>query len=51
MTALLVVLVLALMLGGAGFAYNVLWYVAGIVFLLWLLGFVFSGTGHRWYSW
>lgn len=52
MALILVVLLLALLLGGLGFAVHALWWIAIIVLVLWLLGFVFrSGTGGRWYRW
>jgi hypothetical protein len=56
MLALVLVLLLALILGGAGFALHALWIVAGIVLVVWLLGFVMrsatAGGGRgRWYRW
>ncbi|MEU4092324.1 hydrophobic protein [Streptomyces sp. NPDC026673] len=53
MVPLLLVLLLALVLFGAGFAVKVLWWVALIVLVLWLLGFVARGGsgGSRWYRW
>lgn len=53
MVPLLLVLLLALVLFGAGFAVKVLWWVALVVLVLWLLGFVTrSGSGgSRWYRW
>jgi hypothetical protein len=51
------VLLLALILGGLGFAVHLLWWIALIVLVIWLVGFVFrsaaaSGTGRgRWYRW
>jgi hypothetical protein len=51
MTALILVLLLAVILGGAGFALNVLWYVAAIVLALWIIGFLVHGTSGRWYYW
>jgi hypothetical protein len=55
MGPLLLVLLLALVLFGAGFAVNLLWWVAVIVLAVWLLGFVMrsgSGVGRgRWYRW
>jgi hypothetical protein len=54
MALLLVVLVLALLLGGLGFAAHVLWIVALIVLALWILGFFLrgpAGSGRRWYRW
>ncbi|MFK3733764.1 hydrophobic protein [Streptomyces sp. NPDC088090] len=53
MVPLLLVLLLALLLFGAGFAVKALWWLAVIVLVLWLVGFVArpkGGTG-RWYRW
>ncbi|MEU1623597.1 hydrophobic protein [Streptomyces sp. NPDC008238] len=53
MVPLLLVLLLALVLFGAGFAVKVLWWVALVVLVLWLLGFVArrGSGGSRWYRW
>ncbi|MFB7908332.1 hydrophobic protein [Kitasatospora sp. NPDC056076] len=56
MLPLLLVLLLVLLLFGAGFALKALWWVAVFVLVLWLLGFVARGTGSsgsrgRWYRW
>jgi hypothetical protein len=56
MGILLLVLLLALVLGGLGFAVHVLWWIALIVLIVWLLGFVIRGTNAtgtrgRWYRW
>ena len=57
MPFVVLVLVLALILGGLGFAVKVLWYVALAVLIIWLLGFLFRSTGSpggprpRWYRW
>ncbi|QNE73325.1 hydrophobic protein [Streptomyces finlayi] len=56
MVPLLLVLLLAVVLFGAGFALKALWVVAVIVLAVWLLGFVMrsAGTGgrrSRWYRW
>ncbi|MBM9510420.1 hydrophobic protein [Actinacidiphila acididurans] len=57
MAVVALVLLLALVLGGLGFALHVLWWIALAVLVLWLLGFVFrsagAGTGRRsrWYRW
>jgi hypothetical protein len=56
MGPLLVVLLLALLLFGAGFALNLLWWVAVIVLAVWLVGFLMRGTHpsggrYRWYRW
>ncbi|MGW3061827.1 hydrophobic protein [Streptomyces goshikiensis] len=53
MVPLLLVLLLALILFGAGFAVKILWWVAIAVLVLWLIGFVArpkGGSGH-WYRW
>lgn len=56
MGPLLLVLLLALVLFGAGFALNLLWWVAVIVLVVWALGFIMRGTPtgggrNRWYRW
>ncbi|MEU3724861.1 hypothetical protein, partial [Streptomyces sp. NPDC031705] len=47
MVPLLLVLLLILLLFGAGFAVKVLWWVAIAVLVLWLVGFVARGSGGR----
>lgn len=54
MGVILAVLILALILGGLGFAVHVLWWIALVVFVLWLIGFGISegagaGGRRRWY--
>lgn len=57
MAPILAVLLLALILGGLGFALHVLWWIALIVLVVWLLGFILraaEGAGSRrsrWYRW
>ncbi|MEU9984284.1 hydrophobic protein [Streptomyces sp. NPDC050856] len=56
MVPLLLVLLLAVILFGAGFALEALWWIAAIVLVVWLLGFVVRSTGAggargRWYRW
>lgn len=56
MIPLILVLVLALILFGVGFALKALWWIAVIVLIVWLLGFVFrsasgGGARGRWYRW
>ncbi|GGK75065.1 MULTISPECIES: hypothetical protein [Streptomyces aurantiacus group] len=56
MVPILLVLLLALILFGAGFAVKVLWWIALIVLVVWLLGFLMrstttTGTRSRWYRW
>lgn len=56
MGVILLVLLLALILGGAGFAVHALWWIAVIVFVAWLVGFGMSGGAtagagrRRWYG-
>lgn len=52
MGVILVVLLIAILLGGFGFAIHVLWWIALAVLVLWLLGFLLrGGEGRRWYRW
>ena len=58
MFIILAVLLLALILGGLGFVLHVLWWVALVVLVIWLVGFLFraaEGAGtrrrRRWYRW
>jgi hypothetical protein len=55
MGIILLVLLLALILGGLGFAVHVLWWIALAVLVVWLIGFavrVGEGTSRRrWYRW
>jgi hypothetical protein len=51
------VLLIAIILGGLGFAVHVLWWIALAVLAIWVLGFLFRAaeTGGsrrgRWYRW
>jgi hypothetical protein len=51
MLALLLVLLLAIVLFGIGFAVKFLWIIAAIVLALWLIGFLARGAEARWYRW
>lgn len=57
MAIVLAVLILAIILGGLGFAIHVLWWIALAVLVIWLLGFLFRGAEaaatprRRWYRW
>jgi hypothetical protein len=56
MGLILLVLLIALIFGGLGFASHVFWFVAVVVFVAWLIGFgVARGAGAggkaRWYRW
>ena len=55
MAVIFAVLLIALILGGLGFAAHVLWFAAVIVFAAWLIGFGFgggasAGARRRWYG-
>src|ERR1700691_5917971 len=49
MGLILLVLLLVLIFAGAGFALHVLWIIAVVLLLIWLLGFLVSGAEHSWY--
>jgi membrane protein YdbS with pleckstrin-like domain len=55
MALILLVLLLAVLLGAVGFAVHLLWWIAVVVLILWLLGFLVRvGEGSsrgRWYRW
>jgi Trk-type K+ transport system membrane component len=55
MAIILLVLLLAIILGGLGFAIHVLWWIALAVLVLWLVGFLVRGgegtSRSRWYRW
>jgi hypothetical protein len=52
MGIILLVLLLALIFGGLGFAVHALWIVAAVVLVAWLIGFAMrSGESARWYRW
>jgi hypothetical protein len=55
MALILLVLLLALLLGGLGFAVHILWWIALIVLVVWVLGFLVrvgeGGSRRRWYRW
>ncbi|MFH9347697.1 hydrophobic protein [Kitasatospora sp. NPDC017646] len=52
MILLVLILLLAIILGGVGFIVHALWWIALAVLVLWLLGFVFGRRGgSRWYRW
>lgn len=51
MGIVLLVLLLALLLGGLGFMAHVLWIVALCVLVLWIIGFAAKSGDGRWYRW
>ena len=52
MGLIIAVLLLALILGGIGFAVHALWWIALILLVVWVIGFFVRGAeGARWYRW
>jgi hypothetical protein len=51
MLALLLVLLLAALLFGVGFALHFLWIIAAVVLVFWLIGFFVRGADRAWYRW
>ncbi|SEB96149.1 MULTISPECIES: hypothetical protein [Streptomyces] len=51
MVPLLLVLLVILVLFGAGFALDVLWWIAIALLVVWVLGFLMRSGGGRWYRW
>ena len=52
MGVVLLVLLLALVLGGLGFLVHFLWWIALAVLVLWLVGFVVrTAESSHWYRW
>ncbi|HWG01000.1 MAG TPA: hydrophobic protein [Trebonia sp.] len=55
MGIILLVLLLAIILGGLGFAIHILWWIALAVLVIWLVGFLVrvseGGSRRRWYRW
>jgi hypothetical protein len=50
MGLVILILLLALLFGGLGFAAHALWVIAVVLLILWALGFLFRGAeGGRWY--
>lgn len=54
MGVILVVLLLAVLLAGVGFAIHLLWWIAAIVLVFWVVGWALAkgeaaGSRRRWY--
>jgi hypothetical protein len=49
MGVLLLFLLLALILFGLSLALHLLWWIAVIFLVVWLVGFAFRSSGRRWY--
>jgi len=45
---ILVLLAIIILLGGGGFLFHIVWIIAVVALILWLIGFLFRGSG-RWY--
>lgn len=54
MLLILAILLLAILFGALGFVIHILWWVALVVLVLWLVGFLFraveGGGRRRWYG-
>lgn len=51
MGLLVAFLILTLLLFGVGFAVHILWIVAAIALVIWLVGLLAHGPERRWYRW
>jgi hypothetical protein len=51
MCVLLAFLLFTVLLFGLGFALHVLWWIALIFLIFWLIGLAFRRRGNRWYYW
>lgn len=51
MGLLIAFLILTLLLFGVGFAVHILWIVAAIALVVWLVGLLAHGPERRWYRW
>ena len=51
MGLVLLILLLALLFGGLGFAVHALWIVAVIIAIVWIAGFAFRSGEGSWYRW
>ena len=51
MCVLLAFLIFTVLLFGVGFALHVLWWIALIFLIFWLIGLAFRPRGGRWYYW
>lgn len=50
MLPMLVVALLVVLFFGLGVAIHILWIVAIVALVLWLVGFLFRPSGGRWYN-
>jgi hypothetical protein len=48
---IILVALLALILFGVGFTVHILWWIATVLAVVWLIGFFVHPGGRRWSSW
>lgn len=51
MVPLILLLILIAILFGAGAAVHLLWWIAIIALIIWVVGFFARPSGGRWYRW
>jgi hypothetical protein len=51
MLALLAVLLLGALLFGVGFAWHLFWFIAAVVLVIWLIGFIARSADAAWFRW
>jgi hypothetical protein len=49
MGVVLLVFLLVLLFAGLGFALHLLWIIAAVLLVIWIIGFLVSGAEHSWY--
>lgn len=49
MGLILLALLVVLLFAGLGFALHVLWIIAAVLLVVWIVGFLVSGAEHSWY--
>jgi hypothetical protein len=49
MGLILLALLVVLLFAGLGFALHVLWIIAAVLLVVWIIGFLVSGAEHSWY--
>ncbi len=49
MGVVLLVLLFVLIFAGLGFALHLLWIIAAVLLVIWIVGFLVSGAEHSWY--
>jgi hypothetical protein len=51
MGILVAFLIITLLLFGAGFTIHILWWIAVIALIVWVVGLLAHGPERRWYRW